>query len=281
MKTICFILLFSVIFNLNTEFIKYEEEEKIAILTIKRPNTLNALNSKVLDELDKTLDNINTEKIRVLIITGDGEKAFVAGGDIEEMSMFTQNEGKSFSKSGNAIFRKIETFPIPVIAAVNGYAVGGGCELALSCDIRICSYNAMFSQPEVGLGIIPGLGGTLRLPRLIGSGRSKTMIFTGKNIMADEAFRSGLVNAIYPPEELLGEAKKLANTIAKNSPIAVKNSKKAINEGMDVDIDNAITIEEKLFGDCFETSEQSERMNNFLNKNNKSDKTKNLKQAEQ
>ena len=281
MKTICFILLFSVIFNLNTEFIKYEEEEKIAILTIKRPNTLNALNSKVLDELDKTLDNINTEKIRVLIITGDGEKAFVAGGDIEEMSMFTQNEGKSFSKSGNAIFRKIETFPIPVIAAVNGYAVGGGCELALSCDIRICSYNAMFSQPEVGLGIIPGLGGTLRLPRLIGSGRSKTMIFTGKNIMADEAFRSGLVNAIYPPEELLGEAKKLANTIAKNSPIAVKNSKKAINEGMDVDIDNAITIEEKLFGDCFETSEQLERMNNFLNKNNKSDKTKNLKQAEQ
>jgi len=281
MKTICFILLFSVIFNLNTEFIKYEEEEKIAILTIKRPNTLNALNSKVLDELDKTLDNINTEKIRVLIITGDGEKAFVAGGDIEEMSMFTQNEGKSFSKSGNAIFRKIETFPIPVIAAVNGYAVGGGCELALSCDIRICSYNAMFSQPEVGLGIIPGLGGTLRLPRLIGSGRSKTMIFTGKNIMADEAFRSGLVNAIYPREELLGEAKKLANTIAKNSPIAVKNSKKAINEGMDVDIDNAITIEEKLFGDCFETSEQLERMNNFLNKNNKSDKTKNLKQAEQ
>jgi len=281
MKTICFILLFSVIFNLNTEFIKYEEEEKIAILTIKRPNTLNALNSKVLDELDKTLDNINTEKIRVLIITGDGEKAFVAGGDIEEMSMFTQNEGKSFSKSGNAIFRKIETFPIPVIAAVNGYAVGGGCELALSCDIRICSYNAMFSQPEVGLGIIPGLGGTLRLPRLIGSGRSKTMIFTGKNIMADEAFRSGLVNAIYPPEELLGEAKKLANTIAKNSPIAVKNSKKAINEGMDVDIDNAITIEEKLFGDCFETSEQLERMNNFLNKNNKLDKTKNLKQAEQ
>lgn len=281
MKTICFILLFSVIFNLNTEFIKYEEEEKIAILTIKRPNTLNALNSKVLDELDKTLDNINTEKIRVLIITGDGEKAFVAGGDIEEMSMFTQNEGKSFSKSGNAIFRKIETFPIPVIAAVNGYAVGGGCELALSCDIRICSYNAMFSQPEVGLGIIPGLGGTLRLPRLIGSGRSKTMIFTGKNIMADEAFRSGLVNAIYPPEELLGEAKKLAKTIAKNSPIAVKNSKKAINEGMDVDIDNAITIEEKLFGDCFETSEQLERMNNFLNKNNKSDKTKNLKEAEQ
>ena len=281
MKTICFILLFSVIFNLNTEFIKYEEEEKIAILTIKRPNTLNALNSKVLDELDKTLDNINTEKIRVLIITGDGEKAFVAGGDIEEMSMFTQNEGKSFSKSGNAIFRKIETFPIPVIAAVNGYAVGGGCELALSCDIRICSYNAMFSQPEVGLGIIPGLGGTLRLPRLIGSGRSKTMIFTGKNIMADEAFRSGLVNAIYPPEELLGEAKKLAKTIAKNSPIAVKNSKKAINEGMDVDIDNAITIEEKLFGDCFETSEQLERMNNFLNKNNKLDKTKNLKQAEQ
>ena len=281
MKTICFILLFSVIFNLNTEFIKYEEEEKIAILTIKRPNTLNALNSKVLDELDKTLDNINTEKIRVLIITGDGEKAFVAGGDIEEMSMFTQNEGKSFSKSGNAIFRKIETFPIPVIAAVNGYAVGGGCELALSCDIRICSYNAMFSQPEVGLGIIPGLGGTLRLPRLIGSGRSKTMIFTGKNIMADEAFRSGLVNAIYPPEELLGEAKKLAKTIAKNSPIAVKNSKKAINEGMDVDIDNAITIEERLFGDCFDTSEQLERMNNFLNKNNKSDKTKNLKQAEQ
>jgi enoyl-CoA hydratase len=276
MKSILsFSILFTIVFSLKTEYIKYEEEDKIAIITINRPKELNALNIQVLEELNKTLDTIDTDKIRALIITGDGEKAFVAGGDIEEVYLFTQKEAEEFSKKGNNFFRKIETFPIPTIAAVNGYALGIGCELTLSCDIRICSDNAVFSQPETGLGIIPGLGGTQRLSRLIGMGKSKQMIFTGKNFRSDEAFRFGLVNAIYPQEELLAEAKKLAKTIAKNSPIAVKNSKKAINEGMQVDIDSAIKIEEKNFGECFETSEQVERMNNFLNKSKK----KNLKES--
>jgi enoyl-CoA hydratase len=266
-----FLLLFllSTVFTLETEFIKYEEEGQISILTINRPKALNALNSQVLEELDKTLEQIDTSKIRALIVTGAGEKSFVAGADISEMSTLTKKQGVDFSKKGNDIFRKIETFPIPVIAAVNGFALGGGCEISMSCDIRICSDNAIFGQPEVGLGITPGFGGTQRLARLIGMGMAKQMIYTGQNIKAEEALRIGLVNAIYPQNELLNEAKKLALTIANNGPNAIKNCKKAINEGMQVDIDKAIQIEEKLFGECFETSEQIDGMNNFLNKGKK------------
>jgi enoyl-CoA hydratase len=250
-------------------------------LTINRPKALNALNSQVLDELDKTLDSIDKEKIRALIVTGAGEKSFVAGADIAEMSTLTKKQGQEFSKKGNDVFRKLETFPIPVIAAVNGFALGGGCEISMSCDIRICSDNAIFGQPEVGLGITPGFGGTQRLARLVGMGMAKQMIFTAQNIKAQEALRIGLVNAIYPQNELLAEAKKLALSIAKNGPNAIKNSKKAINEGMQVDIDKAIEIEEKLFGECFETSEQVDGMKNFLEKGRKKpDKKKNLKQQE-
>ena len=166
------------------------------------------------------------------------------------MSTLTKKEAEAFSIKGNNVFRKIENFQIPVIAAVNGFALGGGCEISLSCDIRICSDNAIFGQPEVGLGIIPGFGGTQRLARTIGIGMAKQMIFTGQNIKAEEALRIGLVNAVYPQQELLNEAKKLALTITKNSKSAVKLSKKAINEGLQVDIDNAIQIEEKLFGEC-------------------------------
>ena len=274
-KLFSFILLFTVVFSLETSFIKYEEEGTTGILTINRPKALNALNSQVLDELDKTLGIIDTNKIRALIITGAGEKSFVAGADIAEMSKLTKEQGKQFSKKGNDVFRKIETFPIPVIAAVNGFALGGGCEISMSCDIRICSDNAIFGQPEVGLGITPGFGGTQRLARLVGMGMAKQMIYTAQNIKADEAYRIGLVNAVYPQNELLNEAKKLAQIIGKNGPNAIKNSKKAINEGMQVDIDKAIEIEEKLFGDCFETSEQIDGMQNFLNK---SKKPKNLKQ---
>ena len=260
--------------------IKYEEEGEISILTINRPKALNALNSQVLEELDKTLDAIDTNKIRALIVTGSGEKSFVAGADIAEMSTLTKAEGEKFSKKGNDVFRKLETFPIPVIAAINGFALGGGCELSMSCDIRICSENAIFGQPEVGLGITPGFGGTQRLARLIGMGMAKEMIFTAQNIKAEQALRIGLVNAIYPQNELLNEAKKLALTIAKNGANAIKNSKKAINEGMQVDIDKAIQIEEKLFGDCFENPEQVEGMKKFLEKGKKSEKPKNLKQTE-
>ena len=273
------ILVFTTVFTLENNFIKYEEEGTTAILTINRPKALNALNSQVLDELDKTLNDIDINKIRTLIITGAGEKSFVAGADIAEMSTLTKKQGEEFSKKGNDVFRKIETFPIPVIAAINGFALGGGCEIAMSCDIRICSDNAIFGQPEVGLGITPGFGGTQRLARLVGMGMAKQMIYTAQNIKANEALRIGLVNAIYPQNELLNEAKKLASLIGKNGPNAIKNSKKAINEGMQVEIDKAIVIEEKYFGDCFETSEQKDGMNNFLNKN-KSKKSKNLKNSE-
>ena len=218
MKLEFFILIVFSISSLKSEFIDYKEiDEQISIITINRPKALNALNSQVLEELDKTFDTIDTTKIRAVIITGAGEKAFVAGADITEMSTLSKKEGEAFSKKGNDVFRKIETFEIPVIAAVNGYALGGGCEIAMSCDIRICSANALFGQPEVGLGITPGFGGTQRLARLIGIGMAKQMIFTGQNINAEEAKRIGLVNEVYPKEELLNEAIKLAKAIAKNS----------------------------------------------------------------
>ena len=220
----------------------------------------------MLDELDKTLDAVDQEAIRCLILTGAGEKSFVAGADIGEMSTLTKAEGEAFGKKGNDVFRKLETFPIPVIAAVNGFALGGGCEISMSCDIRICSENAVFGQPEVGLGITPGFGGTQRLARIVGTGKAKEMIYGARNIKAEEAYRIGLVNNVYPAEELMPAAKKLASTIARNAPIAVRNCKRAINEGIQVDMDQAIVIEEKLFGSCFETCDQKEGMNAFLEK---------------
>ena len=234
------------------EFVLYEQKGQYAIITINREKALNALNSAVLDELDKTLDSVDLDQVRCLILTGAGQKSFVAGADIAEMSTLTKAEGEAFGKKGNDVFRKLETFPIPVIAAVNGFALGGGCEISMSCDIRICSENAVFGQPEVGLGITPGFGGTQRLARLV---------------KAPEAFRIGLVNAVYPQEELLPAAEKMAAGIAKNAPIAVRNCKKAINEGLQVDMDQAIVIEEKLFGDCFETEDQKYGMAFFLDKN--------------
>ena len=269
MKSTIFLLCLGIIFSIQAEFVKYEEETDIAILTINRPRALNALNSQVLDEIDKVLESIDTEKIRVLIITGEGQRSFVAGADIAEMSTLTKVQGAEFSKKGNDVFRKIETFPIPVIAAINGFALGGGCEISMSCDIRICSDNAIFGQPEVGLGITPGFGGTQRLARLVGLGMAKQMIFTAQNIRSDEAYRIGLVNAVHPKEELLNEAKKLATTIAKNGANAIKNSKKAINDGYQMEIDKAIQIEEQLFGECFQSDEQVERMKNFLEKGKK------------
>ena len=248
------------------EFITYEVEGQIGIITINRPKALNALNSAVLDELDKTLDAVDQEAIRCLILTGAGEKSFVAGADIGEMSTLTKAEGEAFGKKGNDVFRKLETFPIPVIAAVNGFALGGGCEISMSCDIRICSENAVFGQPEVGLGITPGFGGTQRLARLVSPGMAKQLIYTAKNIKADEAYRIGLVNAVYPLDELLPAAEKLAETIAKNAPIAVRACKQAINEGLQVDMDKAVVIEEKLFGSCFQSADQIEGMSAFLEK---------------
>lgn len=255
------------------EFVTYEAEGAVGIITINRPKALNALNSQVLEELDEAFSAVDINTVRCLILTGAGEKSFVAGADIGEMSTLTKAEGEAFGKKGNDIFRKIETFPIPVIAAVNGFALGGGCEISMSCDIRICSENAVFGQPEVGLGITPGFGGTQRLARVIGVGKAKEMIYSARNIKADEAYRIGLVNNVYPLDELMPAAKKLASIIAANAPIAVRNCKKAINDGLQVDMDEAIVIEEKLFGDCFETEDQKAGMGNFLEK----DKEKKLK----
>lgn len=248
------------------EFIVYEQKGAVGVLTINREKALNALNSAVLQELEDTLNAVNLLEVRCLILTGAGQKSFVAGADIGEMSTLTKAEGEAFGKKGNDIFRKLETFPIPVIAAINGFALGGGCEISMSCDIRICSDNAVFGQPEVGLGITPGFGGTQRLPRLVGEGMAKQMIYSGRNIKADEAYRIGLVNAVYPIEELMPAAEKLAAGIAKNAPIAVRNCKKAINDGMQTDMDQAIVIEEKLFGGCFESYDQKEGMAAFLEK---------------
>ncbi|TCL57923.1 enoyl-CoA hydratase [Kineothrix alysoides] len=251
---------------LKMEFIVYEQKDAVGIITISREKALNALNSIVLEELDKTLDAVNLDEVRCLILTGAGQKSFVAGADIGEMSSLTKAQGEAFGKKGNDVFRKLETFPIPVIAAINGFALGGGCEISMSCDIRICSDNAVFGQPEVGLGITPGFGGTQRLARLVGAGMAKQMIYTARNIKADEALRIGLVNAVYTQEELMPAAEKMAAGIAKNAPIAVRNCKKAINDGLDVDMDEAIVIEEKLFGDCFESYDQKEGMTAFLEK---------------
>ena len=268
------------------EYILYEVNGAVGTITINREKALNALNSQVLDELNATLDSVDLETVRCLILTGAGEKSFVAGADIGEMSTLTKAEGEAFGKKGNDVFRKLETFPIPVIAAVNGFALGGGCEISMSCDIRICSDNAVFGQPEVGLGITPGFGGTQRLARLVGAGMAKQMIYTARNIKAAEAYRIGLVNQVVSgevneagevvvsaKEALMAAANKMAAGIAAQAPIAVRNCKKAINEGLQVDMDQAIVIEEKLFGDCFETEDQRAGMGNFLEK----DKEKKLK----
>ena len=244
-----------------------EKKGNIAVATINRPQALNALNSDVLTDLDELVNVVSADSdIRALVITGSGAKAFVAGADIGEMSTLTPEEGEAFGKHGNDVFRRIETLPIPTIAAVNGFALGGGCELSMACDIRICADTAVFGQPEVGLGITPGFGGTQRLARLVSPGMAKQLIYTARNIKADEAYRIGLVNAVYPVEELLPQAEKLANTIAANAPIAVRACKKAINEGLQVDMDAAVVIEEKLFGSCFKTADQMEGMGAFLEK---------------
>ena len=244
-----------------------EKKGLYAVATINRPKALNALNSEVLSDLDELVQTVSADAdIRALVITGSGEKAFVAGADIGEMSTLTPEEGEAFGKHGNDVFRKLETLPIPTIAAVNGFALGGGCELSMSCDIRLCADTAVFGQPEAGLGITPGFGGTQRLARLVGPGMAKQLIYTAKNIKADEAYRIGLVNAVYPLDELMPAAEKMAETIAKNAPIAVRACKKAINEGLEVAMDDAVVIEEKLFGSCFKTADQIEGMSAFLEK---------------
>lgn len=247
-------------------YIKYEQRGFVGILTIDRQPALNALNGEVLSELEQALDSISMEATRCLVITGAGEKSFVAGADIGEMSTLTKVEGEKFGKKGNDVFRKIETFPLPIIAAVNGFALGGGCELAMACDIRIASENAVFAQPEASLGITAGFGGTQRLSRIIGLGKAKELLYTTSKVKAEEALRLGLVNAVYPLNQLMDECIKMAEKISQNAPIAVRATKKAINEGMQVDMDAAINIEAELFGSCFDTLDQKNAMKSFIEK---------------
>ena len=234
-------------------FVTTEVQGAVAVVTIDRPKALNALNPEVLADLKAAFEGIDQNTVRCVVLTGAGDKSFVAGADIGSMSTMTKAEGEAFGKMGNDIFLMIESFPLPVIAAVNGFALGGGNELAMSCDIRICSDNAVF-------------GGTQHLARLVGLGMAKQLVYSALNIKADEALRIGLVNAVYPQAELMDNALKLANKIAKNAPIAVRNCKKAMNEGISLPIDKAVEVEEKLFGDCFETHDQKEGMACFLSK---------------
>lgn len=248
------------------EHLKIEERGAVAVLTISAPKSLNALNSTILGELGDYIDSFDCNRFRCLVITGDGEKSFVAGADISEMAALNAAQGEAFGKRGADVFRRLETLPCPVIAAVNGFALGGGCELAMACDIRICSDNARFGQPEVGLGIIPGFSGTVRLARLIGQGMAKMLIYSGRAIKSDEALRIGLVQAVVPQAELMDRALELANQIAANAPLAVQAAKLCINVEYDMDAENAIAFESKAFGSCFATDDQKAGMKAFLEK---------------
>ncbi len=228
---------------------------------------MNALNSETLEELNQVLGEIEpNDEIKVVILTGDGDKAFVAGADIAEMVNFTGAEGRAFAMRAAEPFFKLQNMRQVTIAAVNGFALGGGCEISMACDIRIASENAVFAQPETGLGIIPGFGGTQRLARLVGMGRAKEIIYTGSNVNAQEAYRIGLVNKVVPQEELMAEAQKLAGKIVRNAPYAVSIAKTAINNGYDMDIKNAVEYEANLFGLTCSTHDKTEGMSAFLEK---------------
>lgn len=248
------------------DFIDLKVEGRVGIITVTRPEALNALNSKVLEDLDSAIDEVEgNDGIDVVILTGDG-RSFVAGADIGEMKDFGVIEGKKFGDAGNRVFMKLENMEKPIICAVNGFALGGGCELAMSCDIRLASEKAKFGQPEVGLGITPGFGGTQRLPRIVGMGHAMELILTARVISAAEAKEIGLVNAVYPPEELMGKAMEMAGAIAAQAQVAVRQSKRCIRKGMQTDIATGVAYEAEAFGLCFATEDQKEGMTAFLEK---------------
>ncbi|MGG5460120.1 short-chain-enoyl-CoA hydratase [Clostridium sp. B9] len=249
------------------ENIIFNEANGIAEVTINRPKALNALNNQTITELGEVITEISKRKdIKTVIITGAGEKAFVAGADIVEMKGLNAIEAREFSRLAQKVFADIENMPQIVIAAVNGYALGGGCELSMACDIRLASKKAKFGQPEVNLGILPGFAGTQRLPRLVGKGIAKELIFSTDMIDAEEAHRIGLANKVYESEELMDKARELANKIMMKSPVGVRLAKAAINNGLNMDTESAYNYEADLFGLCFSTEDQVEGMSAFVEK---------------
>ena len=248
------------------ETIRCEAKDGIVTITINRPKAMNALNSQVLDELHGAFHQIALDPdVRAVILTGEG-KAFVAGADISEMNKLNAVEARAFAKKGHAVMNMIETVEKPVIAAVNGFALGGGCELAMACDIRIASTKAKFGQPEVGLGLIPGFGGNLRLPRLVGKGNAKYLIYSADMIDAAEAYRIGLVQKVAEPEDLIAEAEKMAGKIAAQAPIAVAVAKDVVNNGYDVDMKSGSNYEVNAFSLIFDSEDMKEGTTAFLEK---------------
>ena len=247
--------------------LEHVEAGKIAVLTVNRPQALNALNAATLDELANVLARVAADpEVRVLLITGAGEKAFIAGADITAMQGMSALEAQAFSEKGQRVMQAIEALPIPVIALVNGYALGGGCELAMSCDWIIAAERAVFGQPEVNLGIPPGFGGTQRLSRLVGRSLALELVITGRQIKADEALRIGLVNEVVPPEQLTGKGLAMARLIAAKAPVAVRVSKQAVQRGLDLDLANGCVLETSLFAFAFGTADRQEGMTAFVEK---------------
>ena len=244
-----------------------EKKPGIALLTINRPQALNALNKDTLLDIKAGIQDARDDSsINVIIITGAGNKAFVAGADISFMLNINSVEARNFARLGQKVFRLIESIDKPVLAAINGFALGGGCELAMACDFRICTENSKFGQPEVGLGVTPGFGGTQRLPRIVGSGMANQLIYTGDNIDAGEALRIGLVNAVVPADKLMDHVNKIAQRISSRSQLAVRFCKSAVIEGLQIDIDRAMTLEADIFALCFATEDQKEGMQAFIEK---------------
>src|SRR5690348_110455 len=247
-------------------YLKVEREEEIVQITINRQDKLNAMNLDVMNEFISLLDGLEKDSSKVIIITGDGPKAFSAGADIEYMSNIGPTEAEKYALRGHEVLNKIEKLEKPVIAAINGYALGGGCELGLACDIRFASPNAQLGQPEVTIGICPGWGGTQRLLRIIGPARAKDLIFTGRKIGAEEALAMGLINKIIPNENLISESKAYAKNITKNSSFAVGISKMLVNKGMDANLDTGLKLEIYSWSLCFSSKDREERMRAFVEK---------------
>ena len=252
---------------MSYETILFEQQEGVATITMNRPKALNALNSQLLGELNETLDKIaGDENIRVLVLTGSGEKAFVAGADIGELSTLNPVQARYFAINGHMAMDKLQNLPIPVIAAVNGFALGGGLELALACDFIYASDNAKIGLPEINLGIIPGFGGTQRLSRIVGKNLAKEMIFTGKMISAEEAERKGIINRVLPADQLMAEVQKTAGIMAAKGKVSLNAAKKTVNDGVDVDLSNGCAMEINAFALCLASEDAKEGTTAFLEK---------------